>query len=297
MWNGCLSVRGGRQALSVPDLPSLIIPRLFLPHPLSSFTPLLLKFTQVAKLYTSIRKGKQVDKYCGERGYGARVSMARRSLVKLVGLSVRSIDILRHLLPFYFRFRSVTGLVGEDNDGEVTSLARHKPFLSPGGRACRASPPIIVNKGPAVALFPNLEWLIISKSVYGPFRTKAYTALLGIRELKAPRLCVTESYSNDSPSVIGTGYHCADHAHQLKELSVHDANGQSIGRMSMNRSILMNVAFRIPWMKDTNQEEEMDENGGEDVYDSDADDETKNDVCFERRLKDLRNSETFKEGS
>ncbi|TYJ51170.1 hypothetical protein B9479_008274, partial [Cryptococcus floricola] len=115
---------------------------------------------------------------------------------------------------------------------------------------------------PSVALFPNLEWLVIPSSMRGhvtltreghvaSIRTRevphilAYDALQDIDALQPPRLCVTASPNTTYVRAISRAY-SDSYTHQLEELSVHGTRGGEISIMSQNRMRVLNVAFAIP---------------------------------------------------
>ncbi|TYJ52542.1 hypothetical protein B9479_006867 [Cryptococcus floricola] len=115
---------------------------------------------------------------------------------------------------------------------------------------------------PSVALFPNLEWLVIPSSMRGhvalireghiasihtreePY-LRAYDALQDIDALQSPRLCVTDKPHTNYVRAINRAY-TAHYTHQLEELSVHGTIGGEMSIMSQNRMRVLNVAFAIP---------------------------------------------------
>ncbi|ODN78282.1 hypothetical protein L202_03929 [Cryptococcus amylolentus CBS 6039] len=133
---------------------------------------------------------------------------------------------------------------------------------------------------PSVALFPNLEWLVIPSSMRGnvtltreghtpSFHTReepplrSYDALQDIDALQPPRLCITESPHTSSVQAINRAYFFAKYPQQLEELSIHGTRGRDQSFMSQNRTRVLNVAFAIPEAGERNEE------GGEEtqVYD------------------------------
>ncbi|TYJ52543.1 hypothetical protein B9479_006868, partial [Cryptococcus floricola] len=137
---------------------------------------------------------------------------------------------------------------------------------------------------PSVALFPNLEWLVIPSSMRGNVtltreghapsihtprepRLRSYDALQDIAALQPPRLCVTESPHTSSVRAINRAYFFAKHPHQLEELSVHGTKGRDKSFMSQNRTRVLNVDFAIPaaMREDETEAGERNEEGVEDT--------------------------------
>ncbi|TYJ51175.1 hypothetical protein B9479_008270, partial [Cryptococcus floricola] len=137
---------------------------------------------------------------------------------------------------------------------------------------------------PSVALFPNLEWLVIPSSMQGNVtltdeghapsihtrkepHLQAYDALRDIDALQPHRLCVTESPHMSSVRAMCRAYFFAKDTHQLEELSVHGTTGQARSFMSQNRTRVLNVAFAIPAVTREAEAEagERNEEGGEET--------------------------------